>query len=428
MTSANITGVATAATKLALPDDTLPLAAQDAAADTAAADSALRDAGLARFFEVLRYTGDGQVNAKSEASSEARTGRDSGQDDSSAETAPLPGMATPMWLGMPMPALGSMQIPVPSASSGPVPVPVQAPDPVSDSGSTPSAMSMPGSGSTPVPIPAPTSIRVPLSTLVSPSPSTGNRPAESDAGTTRPASTTAVAATTPSPTSAPEMATSAWSYDGSATNRTSESPSKKSALPAGLLAALGRDAAAIAGTNGRSAVAATNVASQALTNDPAAMAVWNANPAAADHDQAMTLALPADAPARWRQPLAEALGDRLQLQLGRGSDHAVIRLDPPMLGRIDISIRHDAAGGLQVQLSASNSDVLRQLHALGDTLRQDLVHRQYGEVAVQVSDSRRDGDGRPRPGRPEDEKTMPGRSLTEADTGFAASAFNLTSD
>lgn len=140
-----------------------------------------------------------------------------------------------------------------------------------------------------------------------------------------------------------------------------------------------------------------------------------------------TLKLVAGAPAQWRPALQEALGERLQLQLGRGSDHAVIRLDPPSLGRIEIVIRQDAGGGLQVQLNASNGDVLRQLHHIGDSLRQDLAQRQHGEVSVQVGDGLRDGSGRQRSsqqGQPQDE-AAPHRALAEADAGHQDTAFSL---
>ena len=40
--------------------------------------------------------------------------------------------------------------------------------------------------------------------------------------------------------------------------------------------------------------------------------------------------------------LRDALGDRLQLSLQRNSEHAVIRLEPPNMGSIEISIRHSA--------------------------------------------------------------------------------------
>ena len=124
---------------------------------------------------------------------------------------------------------------------------------------------------------------------------------------------------------------------------------------------------------------------------------------------------------QWQEPLREALGERLQTQIGRNSEHAVIRLDPPMLGRIDISIRH-TAGTLQVNLSASNTEVLRQLQGIGETMRTDLAQRQYTEVAVNISATPRspaaqtfaegDARGQRQPGRQQDE-AEPGRALSD---------------
>ncbi|WP_256079424.1 flagellar hook-length control protein FliK [Massilia sp. YIM B04103] len=138
----------------------------------------------------------------------------------------------------------------------------------------------------------------------------------------------------------------------------------------------------------------------------------------------------AGAPEQWQQPLRAALGDRLQLQLQRNSDHAVIRLDPPNLGSVEISIRH-TAGALQVTLSASHGEVLRQLNTIGDTMRQDLSQRQYGDVAVTVSASGRgqgfaDADGRGRqPERDGQSGRQPGRALSE---DGATSTFAMLSD
>lgn len=148
---------------------------------------------------------------------------------------------------------------------------------------------------------------------------------------------------------------------------------------------------------------------------PAAIVAAHA-PAAARDLPAVTLS-PAT-PAQWRQPLAEALGDRLQLTLQRGSEQAVIRLDPPQLGRIEIAIRHEA-GSIQVHLSATHGEVVRQLNAIGDSLRQDLGQRAQGDVSVVVSDSAmgRDAEGRSR-GRPQQpEDTGPNRALAEAESG-----------
>ncbi|HMN43148.1 MAG TPA: flagellar hook-length control protein FliK [Povalibacter sp.] len=129
-----------------------------------------------------------------------------------------------------------------------------------------------------------------------------------------------------------------------------------------------------------------------------------------------------------RQPLAALLGERLQVQIGQRSEHAVVRLDPPSMGTIEIIIRQEA-GSLHVQMRASNSDVARQLHAIGETLRQDLVQRQQGDVSVQVSDASRDADGRQRqrahtPWRDE----APGRALNESGGAERGSAFALNAD
>lgn len=128
----------------------------------------------------------------------------------------------------------------------------------------------------------------------------------------------------------------------------------------------------------------------------------------------------AGTPEQWQQPLRQALGDRLQLQLQRNAEQAVIRLEPPNMGSIEISIRH-SAGALQVNLSASNSEVLRQLNTIGDSVRQDLSNRQFTDVAVTVSSSRAQaqadqGGGRNGQQRPQDDGRTPGRALNEDDS------------
>ncbi|MCU6497226.1 flagellar hook-length control protein FliK [Rugamonas sp. A1-17] len=135
----------------------------------------------------------------------------------------------------------------------------------------------------------------------------------------------------------------------------------------------------------------------------------------------------AGAPDQWQQPLREALGDRLQVQLQRNNDHAVIRLEPPNMGSIEISIRH-SAGSLQVNLSANHSEVLRQLNTIGDSVRQDLSTRQYADVSVTVSSSRAqaqaDSGGRNGQQREQDEGRTPGRALSDDDT----TTFAMTSE
>ena len=135
---------------------------------------------------------------------------------------------------------------------------------------------------------------------------------------------------------------------------------------------------------------------------------------------------------QWQEPLREALGERLQTQIGRNSEHATIRLDPPMLGRIDISIRH-TAGALQVNVTASNSEVLRQLQGIGENMRSDLAQRQYTDVAVNISATPRspaaqafaegDARGQRQPGRQQDE-AEPGRALSDGSTAATTYAMH----
>lgn len=152
--------------------------------------------------------------------------------------------------------------------------------------------------------------------------------------------------------------------------------------------------------------------------------------AAQQLNQSSTVKL-AGTPEQWQQPLREALGDRLQWQVQRGNEQATITLDPPNMGRIEISIRH-TAGSLQVAMTASHSEVLRQLNAIGDNVRQDLSARNFTDVSVTVAPAPRGGSqflsdgggGRQQQGREQDQETRtPGRALTE--DGQASSTFAM---
>jgi flagellar hook-length control protein FliK len=135
-------------------------------------------------------------------------------------------------------------------------------------------------------------------------------------------------------------------------------------------------------------------------------------------------------PTAWRQSLQEALGERMNVQVGKGIEQAVIRLEPPQLGRIDIAIRH-SAGTLEVNISATNGEVLRQLQNVSDNLRSDLSQRQFTEVAVTVAPPQKNGAapfGDPQQGRGrnqgrDQEEQQPGRALAEADN--QSSGFSL---
>jgi flagellar hook-length control protein FliK len=143
-----------------------------------------------------------------------------------------------------------------------------------------------------------------------------------------------------------------------------------------------------------------------------------------------TLRLPNGDPSQWRQTLGEALGDRIVLQRDKGSDQATIRLDPPAMGQIEISIRHEA-GALKVSIAATHIEVLNQLRGVGEALRQDLEQKHQGEVTVQFSQSGTrlsgdDGRGGSGGGR-EQARRDPGRALTD-ESGEATAGFHLEGD
>jgi len=193
-------------------------------------------------------------------------------------------------------------------------------------------------------------------------------------------------------------------------------------MPAIALRAAPAEVAAATAAAAPAARTGVTVRDGERTTEPVAAGTpsLNLGPGAATGQGADTIKL--NGPAQqWQAPLREALGDRLQTQVERNGETAVIRLDPPMLGRIDISIRH-MAGSLQVNVSASNTEVLRQLQNIGDNLRSDLAQRQYTDVSVNISATPRspaapafaegDARGQRQPGRQQDDNE-PGRALSD---------------
>ncbi|MDN3921566.1 flagellar hook-length control protein FliK [Roseateles violae] len=166
---------------------------------------------------------------------------------------------------------------------------------------------------------------------------------------------------------------------------------------------------------------------------PAAAAPIDATAAAAELPPAPTLRLPNGESRQWQSPLLQALGDRIQLQIAARSEQAHIRLDPPQMGRVDIALRHEA-GNLQISLSASHGEVLRQLHSVSEQMRWDLAQRHSGEVSVQVAaapagaqaSSGREADARQGGQRqaPDRESQEPGRAL-QAEADDAGAPFAL---
>ncbi|MEJ5174004.1 flagellar hook-length control protein FliK, partial [Erwinia sp. MYb416] len=82
--------------------------------------------------------------------------------------------------------------------------------------------------------------------------------------------------------------------------------------------------------------------------------------------------------------LQKALAERLEMQIDRRVQKATIRLDPPNLGKLDISI-HFESGKLQVQIQAAQPEVTRLLQQISNDMRTSLSEQNNVQVNVQVS-------------------------------------------
>ncbi|HHL4082073.1 flagellar hook-length control protein FliK [Burkholderia sola] len=125
------------------------------------------------------------------------------------------------------------------------------------------------------------------------------------------------------------------------------------------------------------------------------------------------------APTARQQKLIDALGERLSVQMAQGMRQAVIRLEPGSNGSIRIDLRQNV-NGMAVHLSATHPEVVLQLQAIGESLRQDLGARHGGDVTVQVSAGRQShgeaggSGGREHPPRDEPPTRGPGGGLASA--------------
>lgn len=111
--------------------------------------------------------------------------------------------------------------------------------------------------------------------------------------------------------------------------------------------------------------------------------VSNADKAASFQTQLATVKLEGGED-RLAQQLHAALGERLQVQVKNQIQHATIRLDPPDMGKIDISLQIEN-GRMQVHINASQGEVYRALQQVSNELRQSLTEQNFVQVNVQVS-------------------------------------------
>lgn len=86
----------------------------------------------------------------------------------------------------------------------------------------------------------------------------------------------------------------------------------------------------------------------------------------------------------WGQKLLHLLSDKVDLQLGQHIQRAQIRLDPPHLGAIELSIQVEGER-TSVQLYASNNQVRDAMMQTLEQLRQTLSQRLGADMAVEVS-------------------------------------------
>ncbi|MGY3944564.1 flagellar hook-length control protein FliK [Aeromonas tecta] len=91
----------------------------------------------------------------------------------------------------------------------------------------------------------------------------------------------------------------------------------------------------------------------------------------------------ADSPTQWGQQLVDVLKDKVELQVNQSIKQAHIRLDPPELGRLELTVRVEG-DRLNVQLNVTNPAVREALIQSMEKLRMSLAPHHAGGVEVNV--------------------------------------------
>ena len=86
---------------------------------------------------------------------------------------------------------------------------------------------------------------------------------------------------------------------------------------------------------------------------------------------------------QWSQKLVHLLSDKINLQLGQQIQRAQIRLDPPQLGVIELSVSIDGER-TSVQLCAANTQLREAMQQNLDQLRQQLAQRLGNEQTLNI--------------------------------------------
>lgn len=127
-------------------------------------------------------------------------------------------------------------------------------------------------------------------------------------------------------------------------------------------------------------------------------------------------------PNEWGQRLLNVLGDKVNLQIGQQVQRAQIRLDPPNLGRIEISISVDG-DKTSVNLVTSNPQVRDAIAQTLDQLKQTLS--QNGSVSVDLSFSDKQQEQN---NNSDDERVAENFSLTDSSEIDATEQSKTSSD
>ncbi|ELB2790728.1 lateral flagellar hook-length control protein LafE [Aeromonas hydrophila] len=112
----------------------------------------------------------------------------------------------------------------------------------------------------------------------------------------------------------------------------------------------------------------------------------------------------ADNPAQWGQQLIDVLKDKVELQVNQQIKQAHIRLDPPELGRLELTVRLEG-DRLNVQLNVTNPAVREALIQSMERLRMSLAPHHAGGVEVNVGQ----GGEQERQGKWQQQQIMAGR-------------------
>ncbi len=108
---------------------------------------------------------------------------------------------------------------------------------------------------------------------------------------------------------------------------------------------------------------------------------------------------------QWGQQLVDVLKDKVELQVNQQIKQAHIRLDPPELGRLELTVRVEG-DRLNVQLNVTNPAVRDALIQSMERLRMSLTPHHAGGVEVNVGQGGGQGDAQ---GKWQQEKILAGR-------------------